>query len=95
MSEKQGLTIILDWYDGPLCEIAPVDFSDGHRLVLVSQFVCGEVEELRGGAKWAGLRLDRETLQAALDLLDGKPVADYQDALVVVPRAIFDEEEGS
>lgn len=35
MRESVGDYIALDWYDGPLLEIARVDFDDGSRMVQV------------------------------------------------------------
>lgn len=87
--------IALSWYDGPLLEIARVDFaeprSDGipDALIQVCSLCTVRPEEappsapLRGAVSgeypWtrAIIRLGREDLQAMMDLLDGKPVKDY------------------
>jgi hypothetical protein len=79
-----GDWICLDWYDGPLSEIALVAFDDGKKLV-----------EIKSQGGWIGtdyrvgfngekhfvnhMRFDRETLVAMLDLIDGKPVKDFHD----------------
>jgi hypothetical protein len=81
--------IALDWYDGPLLEIARVDFADGDRMVQVCS-LCHEIEQppserlrgtISGEEPWTRtvLRLTRDDLQAMLDLLDGKPVKGVHD----------------
>ncbi len=85
MSSVVGDYICLDWYDGPLCEIARVDFGDDsppHSLIQIRTL--GWVED---GDRTVPIpvraavvaRLDRETLQSMIDLLDGKPVKDIHD----------------
>lgn len=75
-----GPSIALEWYDGPLLEIAlatfPPDRPDGDQYKLVQ--VVSVVETVDGERPWqrATVLLARENLQAMLDLLDGKPVAD-------------------
>lgn len=81
----------LDWYDGPLLEIACVDFANHDSMVQV-RALCSvqKIEqppskELRGTVSgdepWtrAVIRLTREELQSMLDLLDGKPVKGFFD----------------
>ena len=83
--------IVLDWYDGPLLEIARVDFADHDCMVQLRSLctVC-KVEQppskqLRGTVSgeepWTRtiIRLTREDLQTMLDLLDGKPVKGFHD----------------
>lgn len=83
--------IPLEWYDGPLLEIARVDFVDRDCMVQVcSLCTVHKIEQppgepLRGTVSgddpWtrAIIRLTREDLQAMLDLLDGKPVRGFHD----------------
>jgi hypothetical protein len=83
--------IALDWYEGPLLEIARVDFADRDCAVQVcSLCTVHEIEQppserLRGttsGKKpWTRtvIRLTRNDLQSMMDMLDGKPVKDYND----------------
>jgi len=76
--------ICLDWYDGPLTEIALVTFSDGHQLVEVKDqggWVGDDYRVGKDGEKFFvnHMRFDRPTLQAMLDLLDGKPVKDFHE----------------
>lgn len=89
LNETVGDYIVLDWYDGPLLEIARVDFSDGDRLIQVCSLCTARPEEtapterlrgtVHGDYPWtrATVRLTREHLQAMLDLMDGKPVKDF------------------
>jgi hypothetical protein len=83
--------IVIDWYDGPLLEIARVDFTDRDRMVQVcSLCTVHEIEQppgerLRGmssgEAPWTRtvIRLTRDDLQTMLDLLDDKPVKGFHD----------------
>lgn len=79
--ETIGPAIALDWYDGPLLEIALVTFPDRDKLVQIVSLLC----KITGEYPWqrATLRLSREDLQAMLDLLDDKPVADYHGEVIV------------
>jgi hypothetical protein len=83
--------IALDWYDGPLLEIARVDFAD-HDCMAQVRSLCTvhKIEQppsarLRGTVSgeepWTRttIRLTREDLQTMLDLLDGKPVKGFHD----------------
>lgn len=83
--------IALDWYDGPLLEIARVDFADRDRMVQVCS-LCDvhEIEQppserlrgtISGKEPWTRtvIRLTRDDLQAMLDLLDDKPVRGFHD----------------
>lgn|SRR5512139_171408 len=87
-----GDYIALDWYDGPLLEIASVDFANRDRMIQV-QALCtlhddetDPVERPRGTVSgkdpWqrAVIRFTREDLRAMLDLLDGKPVSGCTDS---------------
>lgn len=72
-----GPAIAIEWYDGPLIEIARVDFHDRAPLVeITTSLVC------RVTGEWPRqtvvLRLSREHLGKMLDLVDGKPVEDYE-----------------
>lgn len=90
-SETIGAYTILDWYDGPLLEIAPVDISDGTRLVQVKTLcTVHEVEtppspKLRGTVigdepwAFAVVRFTRGDLVKMLDLLDGQIVEDSNE----------------
>lgn len=75
----------IDWYDGPIEEIAVVTFNSGHKLVEIKaqHGWVGEDFLVRGrdGHKvfYNHMRLNRETLVAMLDLLDGNPVKDFHD----------------
>lgn len=83
--------IVLDWYDGPLLEIARVDFADRDPLVQVCTLcTVHEIEQppserlrgtISGEEPWTRtvIRLTRDDLQAMLDLLDGKPVKGFHD----------------
>lgn len=68
-SEVVGTYVALDWYDGPLVEIAPVVLADGDRMVQVRSLCLGD-------DPWqqAMIRLTREDLRKMLDMIDGKPV---------------------
>jgi hypothetical protein len=86
--EIVGEYIALDWYDGPLLEIARVDFADGDRLVQVCSLCTVHPEEkppsdrlravVSGEDPWARavIRLSRADLLKMLDLVDGKPITD-------------------
>jgi len=81
---EYGDWICLDWYDGPLTEIARVAFKDGHTLAEIKcqgGWVGTDYRTGRDGAKFFvnHMRFDRETLVAMLDLIDGKPVKDFHD----------------
>jgi len=83
--------IALDWYDGPLLEIACVNFADRDRMMQVrSLCTVHEIEQppserlrgtISGKEPWTRtvIRLKRDDLQAMLDLLDGKPVKGFHD----------------
>ena len=75
-----GPAIAIEWYDGPLIEIARVDFE--HRAPLVE--VCTSLL-CRVTGEWPRqsvvLRLSREHLAKMLDLVDGKPVEDHDGAI--------------
>jgi hypothetical protein len=85
-SEEEPDYISIDWYDGPLLEIAGIEASDPstERLVQVrSLFI-----KVEGDAPWqyVTLRFYRENLQKMLDLLDGKPVEDSHDRVHRFPK---------
>jgi hypothetical protein len=83
--------IVLDGYDGPLLEIARVDFTEVCRMVQVrSLCTFHEIEQppgerLRGSTSgkkpWTRtvIRLTRDNLQAMLNLLDDKPTVSIRD----------------
>lgn len=78
--EHPGPEITLDWYDGPLCTIRRIDFDatpgiPASVLCEVETFAAETHEER--GVTMARVRLDRETLQAMIDAIDGKPVTDF------------------
>lgn len=89
--ETIGTYIALDWYDGPLLEIARVDFADADRMIQVCSLCTVTPEErppsdrLRGTASgeepWTRtvIRLSRGDLCKMIDLIDGKPVRGYLD----------------
>jgi hypothetical protein len=83
-----GPGIVLDWYDGPLLEIMLVTYASGNKLVQVDTCLC-QIEEA-GPWPRATIRLSRENLQAALDLLDGKPVTDFHGEVIVCPEGSAD-----
>lgn len=79
-----GDWICLDWYDGPLEEVALVTFDDGNKLVEIRTqggWVGEDYREVGFGEKLHvnHMRFNRETLVAMLDLIDGKPVKDFHD----------------
>lgn len=81
-----GPSIALEWYDGPLLEIAKVDFPDGKHLVEIDTCLYAlktpdnsPVQSPIPREQRAVIRLSRGELQAMLDLLDGKPVKDFHD----------------
>ncbi len=72
VTESIGPAVALEWYDGPAVEIALVTDGPEQWLQLVTtRPVAVEGERVT-------LWLTRENVQAALDLLDGKPVTDYR-----------------
>lgn len=73
-----GEYIAIDWLDGPITEIARVDFA-GRRSLMQIRALFVSVEHEGTWRRCVEIRLNRETLQAALDLLDGKPVQDHED----------------
>lgn len=91
LCEAVGDYIALDWYDGPLLEIARVDFPDGDRMVQVCSLCmvladeAPPTERLRatvsGTEPWTRttIRLTRKDLLNMLDLIDGKPVKGFFD----------------
>lgn len=82
MGETIGLAIALEWHEGPLLEISLVTLSPGmpyDKLVQVDTLLC-TIEGER-----ATVRFSRENLQAALDLIDGKPVTDYHGEVIAAP----------
>ena len=67
-------------YDGPLIEIARVDFDDRDPLVEIStSLVCRVTGE--PPRQTVVLRLSREHIVKMLDLVDGKPVEDHDEAI--------------
>jgi hypothetical protein len=92
-SETVTTYISLEWYDGPLLEIARVDFSDRDAMIQVCSLCTVHPEEtdpsssLRGAvsgeAPWerATIRLTRSDLLKMLDLIDGKPIEDFHDEM--------------
>ena len=78
--ETIGPVIALDWYDGPLLEIALVMCPSGAQLVQVETLLC----TIKGAypRQRASIRLSREDLQTMLDLIDGKPVTDYHGEVI-------------
>jgi hypothetical protein len=84
MREMIGPAIALEWHDGPLLEISLVTLSPGmpyDKLVQVDTLLCTIVGER------ATVRLSRQNLQAALDLIDGKSVTDYHGEVIGHPPA--------
>lgn len=89
--ENVGGYIALDWHDGPLLEIARVDFPDHDRMVQVQSLCTVHAEDtlptggpraiVSGREPWTRcvIRLTRTDLQAMVDLLDGKPVKGFHD----------------
>lgn len=89
--ETVGPYIALEWYDGPLLEIARVDFDDRDRMVQVCSLCTVHDVETVPGERIRGtvsgehpwtrsvVRLTREDLQAMMDLLDGRPVRAWND----------------
>ncbi len=82
-----GEWICLEWYDGPLSEIALVTFDDGHKLAEIKAQGGWRGEDYRVGFNGEQfhvnhMRFDRATLVALLSLIDGRPVKDYTDRLV-------------
>ena len=81
--------IALDWYEGPLLEIACVDFADRDRMVQVcSLCTVHEIEQppsvrlrgtVSGDKPWTRtvIRLTRDDVHAMLDLMDGKTVKGF------------------
>lgn len=83
-STKYSEWICLEWYDGPLSEVALVTFPDGSKLAEIKCAGGWVGEDYRVGKNDEKfyvnhMRLDRETLVAMLDLIDGKPVKDFHD----------------
>ncbi len=88
--ETIGDYIALEWYDGPLLEIARVDFPGGHVLVQVCALCTVHPEETPPSARLRGtvsgnhpwtravIRLSRDDLRAMLDLAEGRPVTDWR-----------------
>jgi len=79
-----GPWICRDWYDGPISEIALVTFDDGQKLVEIKTqggWVGTNYRVGQSGKKFYvnHMRLDRETLVAMLDLIDGNPVKGFHD----------------
>lgn len=91
----------LDWYDGPLTEIALVTFHDDRKLV-----------EIKTQGGWVGkgyrvghdrvtkffdnhMRFDRVTLVAMLDLLDGKNVPGFFEDEDELPPTLDDSPASS
>lgn len=72
-----GEYIAIEWHDGPLLEIAPVDFPDRDRLVQVHAVLT--TIEGEPPWQWVTTRFRRAELQAMLDVIDGKPVLDFHD----------------
>jgi len=75
-----GPAIAIEWYDGPLLEIARVDLDHHDPLVeITTSLLC------RVTGEWPRqsvvLRLSREHLAKMLDLVDGKPVEDHDGAI--------------
>ena len=87
-NKKYGGWVCLDWYDGPLCEVALVTFENGSKFAEIKSVGGWLGEEYSVGASgekfhYNHMRLSREELQAMLDLLDGKPVKDFHEESVV------------
>lgn len=75
---RRGLWIALDWYDGPIIEIARITYEDEPKtLVEVRSFGWQDPDET-GKIR---VRFDRDELVKMLDLLDGKPVLSWKDEL--------------
>jgi len=75
-----GPAIALEWYDGPLIEIARVEFEQRDPLVEIStSLVCRVTGE--APRQTVVLRLSREHLVRMLDLVDGKPVEDHDGTI--------------
>lgn len=82
--QTEGEVITLDWHDGPLCQISRLDFEDDKPLVQVRSLGWSEGSHPR---EMHVVRLDREQVQAMLDLLDGKPVEDFDgEKIETAPR---------
>ena len=82
MKTEYSKWICLDWYDGPLSEIALVTFDDGTKMAEIKCQGGWVGEDYRVGVSGEKfyenhMRFDRETLVAMLDLIDGKPVKDF------------------
>ena len=82
--DKYGEWITVDYYDGPLEEIALVTLRGGDRMVEVKTiggwdaeetFTIGRDEHVR----YRHIRFSRENLVAMLDLIDGKEVKGFFD----------------
>ena len=76
---RYGRWICLDWHDGPLSEIALVTFDDGDKIVEIKTLGGWRDGDQSRLIPLTRLRLDRETLVAMLDLIDGKPVKGFHD----------------
>jgi len=83
--ETVGPYIALDWYDGPLLEIASVDFEDVRLIQVCTLCTVHDDEQppserlrgtMSGKDPWtrATIRLTRDDLIKMLDLADGKAV---------------------
>ena len=86
MKEQHGKWICLDWYDGPLLEIAVVTFPDSPAPGPLIEAKTYGFESEDGHVGYDGavvpmthVRFTRESLVAMLDLLDGKPVKGFFD----------------
>ena len=73
---KAGEPICLEFYDGPLTEIVLITFDDSPPLVELQTYL---VAEIKGEPPWqhVRVRLDRDEIQAMLDMIDGKHVKGF------------------
>jgi hypothetical protein len=72
----EGPRITLDWYDGALSEIRRIDIEGVEPLVQVHSLGWSEGSYPH---EMHVMRLNREKVQAMLDMLDGKPVKSWED----------------
>lgn len=99
VSETVSDYVILDWYDGPLCEIARVEFANDDPMVQICSLCTVKPVEttpsaplraaVSGDDPWtrATIRLTRADLVKMLDLVDGKPIEDWSGEAVAVVQA--------
>ena len=79
LREWTGDFVSLDWYDGPLLEVARVQFArpGGEPLIEIRGRQFDFLHEDPVGERM--IRVSRSDVQAMLDLLDGKHVVDCMD----------------